>query len=84
MADKSSAPASLLLRVEQVKYRKAGPGKSPLGTLCIFDDRIQWTSEAVDDAADDQLVVPFSKVKGSFFRKNLGKNPNIVKRKSSL
>uniref|UniRef100_A0A183C017 BSD domain-containing protein n=1 Tax=Globodera pallida TaxID=36090 RepID=A0A183C017_GLOPA len=51
----------LLLKVECVKYRKAGPGKSPLGSLCIHDDRIQWSSEL---EKDDQLSVPFSKVKG--------------------
>ncbi|KAL3120965.1 hypothetical protein niasHT_002593 [Heterodera trifolii] len=53
--------ADTLLKVDHVKYRKAGPGKSPLGTLCIHDDRIQWGSEA---EKDDELVVPFSKVKG--------------------
>lgn len=51
----------LFLKIFQVKYRKAGPGRSPLGTLCVFDDRVEWTS---DGDASDQLLVPFAKVKG--------------------
>ena len=52
---------SLLLRIEQIKYRKSGPGKSPLGTICIFEDRIEWTN---DSDKSDQLLVHFSKIKG--------------------
>ncbi|KAI3408135.1 hypothetical protein GPALN_011986 [Globodera pallida] len=59
--NKAVQQPGLLLKVECVKYRKAGPGKSPLGSLCIHDDRIQWSSEL---EKDDQLSVPFSKVKG--------------------
>ena len=50
----------MLLRVEQVKYRKAGKGKSPLGTLLVWEDRVEWTNDA--DPAD-QLMVPLSKIK---------------------
>jgi hypothetical protein len=51
----------LLLRVEQVKYRKTGPGKSPLGTFYIFDDHIEWKS---DSDPTDQMTVHLSKIKG--------------------
>uniref|UniRef100_A0A1I7TVN5 BSD domain-containing protein n=1 Tax=Caenorhabditis tropicalis TaxID=1561998 RepID=A0A1I7TVN5_9PELO len=38
MADESEA----LLRVDHVKYRKAGDGKSPIGRLALFSDYIEW------------------------------------------
>ena len=52
---------SLLLRIEQVKYRKTGPGKSPLGTFYIFNDRVEWIS---DSDSTDQMVVHLPKIKG--------------------
>jgi len=52
---------SLLLRVEQVKYRKTGPGKSPLGQFYIYDDRVEWIS---DSDSSDKMVVHLSKIKG--------------------
>nr|CAD2198854.1 unnamed protein product [Meloidogyne enterolobii] len=53
--------SSLLLRVEQVKYRKTGPGKSPLGEFYIYDDRVEWIS---DSDSSDKMVVHLSKIKG--------------------
>uniref|UniRef100_A0A1I8BJ52 BSD domain-containing protein n=1 Tax=Meloidogyne hapla TaxID=6305 RepID=A0A1I8BJ52_MELHA len=52
---------SLLLHVERVKYRKTGPGKSPLGSFYIYDDRVEWIS---DLDSTDQMVVHLSKIKG--------------------
>uniref|UniRef100_A0A915LHM2 BSD domain-containing protein n=1 Tax=Meloidogyne javanica TaxID=6303 RepID=A0A915LHM2_MELJA len=58
--DENGEP-SLLLRVEQVKYRKTGPGKSPLGEFYIYDDRVEWIS---DSDSSDKMVVHLSKIKG--------------------
>ncbi|EGT48498.1 hypothetical protein CAEBREN_29027 [Caenorhabditis brenneri] len=38
MADESEA----LLRVDHVKYRKAGEGKSPIGRLALYSDFVEW------------------------------------------
>lgn len=52
---------SLLLRVDQVKYRKTGPGKSPLGTFYVYDDRVEWVN---DSDSDDKMVIHLFKIKG--------------------
>lgn len=51
----------LLLRVEQIKFRKAGPGKSPLGTFSIYEDHVEWINTA---DKSDQLLIHLSKIKG--------------------
>jgi hypothetical protein len=58
---KSSKEPVLLLKVDQIKYRKPGPGKSPMGTFCIYEDHVEWTNNT-DQV--DQLLIHFSKIKG--------------------
>lgn len=50
----------LLLRVDNVKYRKAGDGKSPIGRLAIFREYIEWR----DNASPEVLIVKYIKIKG--------------------
>ncbi|VBB27295.1 unnamed protein product [Acanthocheilonema viteae] len=50
----------LLLRVEHVKYRMPGAAKSPVGTFCVYEDRVEW----LDNASDDKLVVLFNDIRG--------------------
>lgn len=54
----------MLLCVEHVKFRKAGPGKSPIGMLCIYEDHVDWNGSDVDD---ENLSVPFSSIKCILF-----------------
>uniref|UniRef100_A0A915DNB8 BSD domain-containing protein n=1 Tax=Ditylenchus dipsaci TaxID=166011 RepID=A0A915DNB8_9BILA len=51
--------SELLLQMENVKYRQTGPGKSPIGCLWIFADRVEWTYEGIQD----KLVIPFAQIK---------------------
>lgn len=50
----------LLLRVEHVKYRMHGGGKSPVGTICVYTDHLEW----LDNASDEKLVVLFNDIRG--------------------
>jgi hypothetical protein len=34
--------SELVVSVEHVKYRQSNQGKSPLGTLSVFKDRVEW------------------------------------------
>lgn len=55
--------SNLLLKVEYVKYRISGPGKSPIGVLCIFENRVEWSAPNFKE----KLMVPFGRIKSSFF-----------------
>ncbi|KAI6243851.1 hypothetical protein M3Y99_00050200 [Aphelenchoides fujianensis] len=50
----------LVASVEQVKYRQSGPGKSPMGVLSAFQDRVEWMQNG---AKEPLLVVPYSNIK---------------------
>lgn len=45
-----------------VKYRMSGPGKSPIGTLIIYDERVDWNCGEVTE----NLSIHYSKIKGIF------------------
>lgn len=63
MSNKNAAGSSkILLRMGNVKYRMSGPGKSPVGTLTIYDERVEWSCKEIPD----NLVIHFSKIKGIF------------------
>lgn len=51
--------SNLLLKIDNVKYRITGPGKSPVGTLCIFENRVEWSAPNFKD----KLLVPFGCIK---------------------
>ncbi|CCD73167.1 BSD domain-containing protein [Caenorhabditis elegans] len=56
MSDESEA----LLRVDHVKYRKAGDGKSPIGRLALFTDFIEWR----DNASPEVFTCKFIRING--------------------
>ena len=55
--------SDLLVSVEYVKFRQSGPGKSPIGVISAFQDRIEWKELK---ATDPSLVVPYSNVKSEY------------------
>lgn len=59
MSDESEA----LLRVDHVKYRKAGDGKSPIGRLALFTDFIEWR----DNASPEVFTCKFIRINGEYF-----------------
>uniref|UniRef100_A0A8R1HQJ1 PH_TFIIH domain-containing protein n=1 Tax=Caenorhabditis japonica TaxID=281687 RepID=A0A8R1HQJ1_CAEJA len=50
----------LLLRIDNVKYRKAESGKSPIGRLAIFREYVEWR----DNTSPDVLIVKFIRIQG--------------------
>jgi hypothetical protein len=67
----ASKSDELLVSVGYVKYRQKGPGKSPLGTLSVFKDRVEWKE---DGKAEPLLNIPYSNIKSkftSFYKFNL-------------
>ncbi|EFO90432.1 hypothetical protein CRE_01317 [Caenorhabditis remanei] len=56
MTDESEA----LMSVDHVKYRKAGAGKSPVGRLAVFSDRIEWR----DNASPEVFTWELTRIKG--------------------
>ncbi|PIC35247.1 hypothetical protein B9Z55_014667 [Caenorhabditis nigoni] len=56
MADETEA----IVRVDNVKYRKAGEGKSPIGRLILFSDYIEWR----DNASPEVFTCKFIRING--------------------
>ncbi|KAI6205797.1 hypothetical protein M3Y94_00833200 [Aphelenchoides besseyi] len=51
---------NLIFCAENVKFRQSGPGKSPMGVLSAFQDRVEWKQNG---AADPLLTVPYSNLR---------------------
>jgi hypothetical protein len=58
------AEADLLVCVEHVKFRQNVAGKSPLGTLSIYKDRVEWKERGKDEAI---LHIPYGDIKSNLF-----------------
>ncbi|EFO93067.1 hypothetical protein CRE_10057 [Caenorhabditis remanei] len=56
MTDETEA----LIRVDHVKYRKAGDGRSPIGRLALFSDYVEWR----DNASPEVFTCKFIHIKG--------------------
>lgn len=59
----ASKSEDVLVNVENVKYRQKGPGKSPLGTLSVLKDRVEWKENGREEPL---LSIPYSNIKSNF------------------
>lgn len=58
-----SAPEDFLVSVDYVKYRQTGPGRSPLGTISVFKDRVEWKEDGKEESL---LKIPYGEIKSRF------------------
>ncbi|CAD6195185.1 unnamed protein product [Caenorhabditis auriculariae] len=56
----SDAEQDLLLKVDHVKYRKAGEGRSPVGRLLVYKEYVEWR----DNTSPEVLNLKFMHIKG--------------------
>ncbi|KAI6173907.1 Seryl-tRNA synthetase [Aphelenchoides besseyi] len=56
----SKIGTNLIFCAENVKFRQSGPGKSPMGVLSAFQDRVEWKQNG---ATDPLLIVPYSNLR---------------------
>ncbi|KAI6191297.1 Seryl-tRNA synthetase [Aphelenchoides bicaudatus] len=56
----SAKSDELLISRDYIKYRQAGPGKSPLGTISVYKDRVEWKENGKDEPL---LSIPYNDIK---------------------